>query len=89
MRPYIAIKVQPALFHTQGGLLVDENAQVLQVLTAESSSRVVSPQAAQPPGSPATEPTAISPVMAYSAPSVCPTSQARHRQRTALQPGLT
>lgn len=28
--PYIAIKVQPALFHTQGGLLVDENAQVLR-----------------------------------------------------------
>ncbi len=28
--PYIAIKVQPALFHTQGGLLVDGNAQVLK-----------------------------------------------------------
>lgn len=28
--PYIAIKVQPALFHTQGGLLVDSNAQVLR-----------------------------------------------------------
>jgi len=28
--PYIAIKVQPALFHTQGGLLVDQNAQVLR-----------------------------------------------------------
>ena len=27
--PYTAIKVQPALFHTQGGLLVDGNAQVL------------------------------------------------------------
>jgi fumarate reductase flavoprotein subunit len=28
--PYVAIKVQPALFHTQGGLLVDRNAQVLR-----------------------------------------------------------
>lgn len=28
--PYVAIKVQPALFHTQGGLLVDGNAQVLR-----------------------------------------------------------
>jgi fumarate reductase flavoprotein subunit len=28
--PYVAIKVQPALFHTQGGLLVNENAQVLR-----------------------------------------------------------
>jgi fumarate reductase flavoprotein subunit len=28
--PFIAIKVQPALFHTQGGLLVDGNAQVLR-----------------------------------------------------------
>lgn len=29
--PYLAIKVRPALFHTQGGLRVDENAQVLRV----------------------------------------------------------
>lgn len=28
--PYVAIKVQPALFHTQGGLLVDGDAQVLR-----------------------------------------------------------
>ena len=28
--PYIAIKVQPALFHTQGGVLVNQNAQVLR-----------------------------------------------------------
>jgi len=28
--PFISIKVQPALFHTQGGLLVDGNAQVLR-----------------------------------------------------------
>lgn len=28
--PYIAIKVQPALFHTQGGVLVNHNAQVLR-----------------------------------------------------------
>ena len=28
--PYVAIKVQPALFHTQGGVLVDQNAHVLR-----------------------------------------------------------
>ena len=28
--PYVAIKVQPALFHTQGGLLVNSDAQVLR-----------------------------------------------------------
>lgn len=28
--PYLTIKVQPALFHTQGGLLIDGNAQVLR-----------------------------------------------------------
>jgi len=28
--PYVAIKVQPALFHTQGGVLVNQNAQVLR-----------------------------------------------------------
>jgi fumarate reductase flavoprotein subunit len=28
--PYVAIKVQPALFHTQGGLLVNGDAQVLR-----------------------------------------------------------
>ena len=28
--PYAAIKIVPALFHTQGGLVVDENARVLR-----------------------------------------------------------
>jgi fumarate reductase flavoprotein subunit len=28
--PFAAVKVMPALFHTQGGLVVDEHAQVLR-----------------------------------------------------------
>ena len=30
MPPYFAVKVTGSLFHTQGGLLVDANAQVLR-----------------------------------------------------------